>query len=54
MSTSIIDNRNDNALLSSLKSMAHSGQEISIVTIFFSPVADGAFPGHTETNSWNT
>ena len=36
MSTSIIDNRNDNTLLASLKSMAHSGQEISIATAFFS------------------
>ncbi len=54
MSTSIIDNRNDNTLLASLKSMAHSGQEISIATIFFSPVVGGASPGHTETDFRNT
>jgi len=36
MSTSIIDNRNDNTLLSSLQSMAQTGKEISIATAFFS------------------
>lgn len=36
MSSSIIDNRNDNTLLSALHGMAHTGREISIATAFFS------------------
>ena len=36
MSTSIIDNRNENTLLAGLQSMAQTGREISIATAFFS------------------